>query len=58
MIFGILTSLLQLGFYTMTTYVLWHLIAVFHEFRGNLDSFIERSVPLFCFLLLSQNIII
>jgi hypothetical protein len=58
MIFGILASLLQLGFYTMTTYVLWHLIAIFHEFRGDLESFILLSVPLFGFLLLFQNILI
>jgi hypothetical protein len=58
MIFGILASLLQLGFYTVTTYVLWHLTAVFYEFRGDFESFILLSVPLFGFLLLFQNIII
>lgn len=58
MIFGILASLLQLGFYIMTTYVFWHLIAVFHEFRGDLESFIVLSVPLFGLFLLFQNILI
>jgi hypothetical protein len=58
MIFGILASLLQLVFYSMTTFILWHLIAVFYEFRGDWGNFIVFSVFLFGFLLFFQNILI
>ena len=58
MIFGILASLLQLVFYSMTTFILWHLIATFYEFRGDWGNFIVFSVPLFGSLLFFQNILI
>jgi hypothetical protein len=58
MIFGILASLLQLGFYTITSYLLWHLIALFQDFRGDSENFFALSVLLYGFLLFSQNILI
>lgn len=57
-LFGVLVSLLQLVFYFTTTFILWHLISVFYEFRGDWENFVVFSVFLFGFLLFFQNILI
>jgi hypothetical protein len=57
-IFGILGSLLKPIFYITTTFILWHLIAAFYKFRGDWETFVWLSVPLFGFLVFFQNIVI
>lgn len=58
MSFGILVSLIQLAFYSITTFIFWQLIAIFHEFRGDWESFITLYVSLFGILIFFQNILI